>query len=121
VKTHLPSLRALQTSDDEQLREELDLLAVREQVAVVRTFADELERLTSRESTRPLRTVRGGAARLGCRILEAAATAFLDGRPTTPADTRPFSQDREASLRAAGTPERVGAAGRRMPSREVFR
>jgi hypothetical protein len=120
---HLPSLRALQTSDDERLREELYLLAVREQVAVVRAFADELERLTSRGRTRALyEQLVEELARLGCRILETAATASRMAEPATPVDARPLRQDREASPHGPPTPKRE--SGLRIvatPSPEVLR
>jgi hypothetical protein len=123
VRTHLPSLRALQTSDDEQLCEELGLLAVREQVALVRDFADELERLTSPERMRGLRQqFVEELARLGCRVLETAAAASRTTEPTTRTDVRLMSQDREAGLRSPRTPERT--SGPRVvatASREVFR
>jgi hypothetical protein len=75
VRQHLPSLRALRASDERLLAEELRVLATKQQIAVVRTPADELERCL----------VRGGAplavqgqlveelARLGCRSETAAA------------------------------------------------
>src|SRR5580658_10455672 len=70
MKTHLPSLRALQTPEDEPLREELSLLAIREQVAVVRAFADEVERLTfGGRMCGPYEQLVEELARLGCRIL----------------------------------------------------
>jgi hypothetical protein len=119
VKTHLPTLRALQTSGDERLREELCLLAVREQVAVVRAFADELERLTSQGSVRGLcEQLVEELARLGCRILEAAATASRVEH-ATPTGTRPMRQDSEATHtpRARESGLRVVATR----SREVFR
>jgi len=75
VQQQLPSFRALQASDERLLAEELRVLATKQQIAVVRTLGDELER----------RLARGGAAlavqgqlveelaRLGCRSLETAA------------------------------------------------
>jgi hypothetical protein len=123
VKTHLPSLRALQTSDDEQLHEEFSLLAVREQVAIVRALADELERLTAQGRMRGrCEQFVEELARLGCRILETAATASRMAEPATPTDARPLRQDRESSLRSPRTLERV--SGLRLvetPSPEVFR
>lgn len=75
VLQHLPSLRALRASDERLLEDELRLVATKQQIAVVRTLADELERCL----------VHGGAAadlqeqlvqelaRLGCRSVETAA------------------------------------------------
>jgi 2-keto-3-deoxy-6-phosphogluconate aldolase len=75
VLQHLPSLRALRASDERLLEDELRLVATKQQIAVVRTLADELERCL----------VHGGAAtalqeqlvqelaRLGCRSIETAA------------------------------------------------
>jgi hypothetical protein len=40
----LPSLHLLQTGDDRQLLDELGLVATRQELAIVRTLADELER-----------------------------------------------------------------------------
>lgn len=123
MKTHLPSLRALQTSDDERLREDLTLLAVREQVAIVRAFTDELERLTSRKRMRGLcEQFVEELARLGCRILETAAEVSRTTGPPTPTGGRPTRQDREASSRSPRTPKRE--SGLRVvatPSGEMFR
>ncbi len=75
MRVILPSLCALHTRDGERLRDALDLLVVRQQVAVVRAFADELERMAARGSSETLRPqLVEELARLGCRILEAAAT-----------------------------------------------
>jgi hypothetical protein len=116
---HLPSLRALQASDDERLREELCLLAVREQVAVVRTFADELERLTSRGRIRGLyEQLVEELARLGCRILETAATASRTAEPPAPAETRLPREGLQASPHGQRKPKRKsGLHIVAMPSR----
>jgi hypothetical protein len=123
VKTHVPSLRA-QTYDDERLREDLALFAVRQQVAIVRAFADELKRLTSREGTRGLcEQFVEELARLGCRILETAATASRTMEPPTPMVTRrPISQYHEGSPHSPGTPKReFGLRVVATPSEEMFR
>jgi hypothetical protein len=123
VKTHLPSLRALQTSDDEQLHEEFSLLAVREQVAIVRALADELERLTAQGRMRGrCEQFVEELARLGCRILETAATASQTTEPTTSMGFRSTGQNREASPHGPRAPKRE--SGLRLvetPSPEVFR
>ena len=75
VQQHLPSLRALRAGDERLLAEELRLVATRQQIAVVRTLADELERSLERGS--PARALQEQLvqelARLGCRSLETAA------------------------------------------------
>jgi len=120
MKTHLPSLRALQTPDDEPLREELSLLVVREQVAVVRAFTDEVERLTfGGRMCGTYEQLVEELARLGCRILETAATASRTVEPPTPSDTR---QDRGANEHSPRTTDREsGMWVVATPSREVSR
>jgi hypothetical protein len=46
---HLPSVRALESSDDALLSAELERLAIRRRAAVVRALADEIERAGSQE------------------------------------------------------------------------
>ncbi len=88
---HLPSLRALTSSNDDLLSNELKLVSTRRQIAVVRTIADELERCL--RDGRDVHTLREQfieeLAKLGCRSLEmaadiagsiqAACAAFLPG------------------------------------------
>jgi|HubBroStandDraft_5_1064220.scaffolds.fasta_scaffold150277_2 hypothetical protein len=123
MKTHLPSLRALQSSDDQPLREELSLLAVREQVAVVRAFADEVERLTfGGRMCGPYEQLVEELARLGCRILETAATASRTVEPPTPRDTGLTRLDRGARQHSPRTTDREsGMWVVATPSREVSR
>jgi hypothetical protein len=70
-----PSLIARYASDEGRLYEEVRVLAVREQAAIVRALADELEALAPWGTTGTLRQqLVEELARLGCRILETAAT-----------------------------------------------
>ena len=72
---HLPSLQALRASDERRIDEELRVVATRQQLAIVRTFADEVERCLVRGGA--LQTLRDQVmhelAQLGCRSLELAA------------------------------------------------
>ena len=70
----IPSLAALESKDDRRLVAELRLVGLRSQVAIVRTLADEVERL-SREAEAHEQTEQllEEMARLGSRLLEAAA------------------------------------------------
>ena len=72
---HMPSLSALQSNDDDRLGAELQLARLRSQVAVVRTIADEVEHLTRPRDADGVRAqLVEEMARLGCRLLEAAAS-----------------------------------------------
>ncbi len=74
VQQHLPSMRAL-PSDERALAEEPRVLATKQQIAVVRTLADALERCLGRGDASV--AIQGQLveelARLGCRSLETAA------------------------------------------------
>lgn len=83
MKNYLPSLRAL-VADDDLLREELRCLAVRQQAAVVRGLVDQVECLGPSRANCALRAqLVEELARLGCRILEAAA-ALSETTPPEP-------------------------------------
>jgi hypothetical protein len=70
----LPSIAALQSNSDEQLAGELRVAELREQLAVVRTLADQIEQLSRPIDTESLyEQLVEEMARLGCRVLEAAA------------------------------------------------
>jgi hypothetical protein len=70
----LPSLATLESSDDGQLADELWLARLRAQVAVVRTLTDRIEQLAlSGDADGLTRQLIEEMARLGCRLLEAAA------------------------------------------------
>jgi hypothetical protein len=74
MKTHLPSVQALGASDDRLLRDELRCLAVREQAALVRSLAEQVEHLGPWGAQPSLRAqLVEELARLGCRALEVAA------------------------------------------------
>jgi hypothetical protein len=75
VQQHFPSLRALQVNDERPIAEELRLVATKQQLAVVRTLADELERCLMRGDAAPAlhEQFAQELARLGCRSLETAA------------------------------------------------
>jgi hypothetical protein len=75
-----PSLRALESDDNDQLAQELRLARLRAQVAVVRALADHVEYLARPGDTDGLsKQVIEEMARLGCRLLEAAGA--LVGSP----------------------------------------
>lgn len=85
---HLPSLRALCAGDEELLASELRLIADRQQIAIVRTLVDELERclLRGEDPASAREQVVHELARLGCRSLETAAVMITqsagDGEPS---------------------------------------
>jgi len=72
--TRLPSIQALDSNDERQLSEELQMIAIRNKIALVRALADRIESL----ALAPFAPVRQAdlvenTARLGCHILELAA------------------------------------------------
>ena len=70
----LPSLVTLESSDDGQLNAELRLARLRAQAALVRTLTDNIEHLVRPGEADALRwQIIEEMARLGCRLLEAAA------------------------------------------------
>ncbi len=75
---NLPSIEALRSPDERLLSDELCSIALRRQIALVRSIADALEHCML-ERQRPGRGIAMRAqlaeevARLGCRALEAAA------------------------------------------------
>ena len=72
---HMPSLAALESDDDDRLGAELELARLRSQLAVVRTVCDEVEHLTRpRDADGPRTQLVEEMARLGCRLLDAAAS-----------------------------------------------
>jgi|HubBroStandDraft_1064217.scaffolds.fasta_scaffold00666_12 hypothetical protein len=78
MPAHIPSLSALESSDDGSLAAELRLARVRSQVAIVRALADHAETLSRAADAEWV----GGQiieemARLGCRLLE-ASQAFVE-------------------------------------------
>ena len=96
---HLPSIRALDTTDDGLLSQELRYLAVRRQVAVVRALVDRLDRLEpppgagigfSSELVEEL-------ARLGCTILETAASMSKATEPGPESGILPLGSNDDAS------------------------
>ncbi len=71
---HIPSLATLESNDDGLLAAELQLACVREYVAVVRALADQVDDLARPGDADGLsEQLIEEAARLGCRLLEAAA------------------------------------------------
>jgi hypothetical protein len=75
MSRHLPSVHALCAPEDGLLHQELRCLAVREQAALVRALAAELECLAPWGATLSRRQqLVEELARLGCRLLEAAAS-----------------------------------------------
>jgi hypothetical protein len=72
---HLPSLAALESNDDGPLAAELRLARLRSQAAVVRALADHVEHLSRAADADVLGAqLVEEVARLGCRLLEAAAS-----------------------------------------------
>jgi hypothetical protein len=83
----IPSLTALESGNDDWLAAELELARLREQVAVVRTIADHADYLAQPGNVDGFsEQLIEEAARLGCRLLEAAAamTTALRGAPESP-------------------------------------
>jgi hypothetical protein len=77
---HIPSLSSLEADDDRPLVAELRLARVRSQVALLRTLVDRAEYLALPGKTHGLdEQLVEEMARLGCRLLEAAA--LLAERP----------------------------------------
>lgn len=92
MKAYLPSVRALDAPDDALLREELRCLAARQQAAVVRALADQLDRVSPGQAAVNLREqLAEELARLGCRILEAAATLVEKIEPAPASGILPVS------------------------------
>ena len=77
---HLPSLQALSVRDDRLLAEELHVIAARQQLAIVRTLADEFERCLVRcvDAQGAREQLVQELTRLGCRSLETAAAMVHD-------------------------------------------
>jgi hypothetical protein len=78
----IPSLATLESIDDDLLTAELRLVRLREQVAVVRTIADHVEHFAEPQNADGFsEQVLEEMARLGCRLLEAAAAMTRTPRP----------------------------------------
>ena len=75
MPSHIPSLAALESNDDGRLAAELRLVGLRSQAAVVRALADDVERLSREVEAGDLALqLAEETARLGARLLDAAAT-----------------------------------------------
>jgi hypothetical protein len=71
----LPTLAALESDDDVRLAAELRLGGLRSQLAVIRTLADDIEHLARPQDSDGLgEQIVEEMARLGCRLLQAAAS-----------------------------------------------
>ena len=93
IKAYLPSVRALKAPDDELLSEELRCLAARQQAAVVRALVDQLDRISPASAAGTLREqLAEELARLGYRILEAAASLSTRVEPAPVSGVLPVSQ-----------------------------
>lgn len=81
MKVHLPSIEALTAGDDRLLHQELGSLGVRRQTAVVRALLDQVEcsPWSARDGLRAQLVEE--LARLGCIILEAAASLSSTTEP----------------------------------------
>jgi hypothetical protein len=73
--THIPSLAALESPDDRWLDAELRLADLRAQLVAICALTDHIDRLARPENAHRLgeQTIRE-MGRLGCRLLEAAAS-----------------------------------------------
>ena len=81
MPTQTPAVAALESSQDGRLAAESRLVNLRSQVAVVRTLADQVEQLSRAADVDGLGAqMVEEVARLGCRLLEAAA-ALADASP----------------------------------------
>jgi hypothetical protein len=69
------SLSTLESDDEDRLAAELGLARLRSQLAVIRTLADHIEHLARPQDTDGLgHQIVEEMARLGCRLIEAAAS-----------------------------------------------
>lgn len=92
IKAYLPSVRALKAPDDELLREELRCLAARQQASVVRALVDQLDRVSPGNAAEHVRErLAEELARLGYRILEAAASLSTQVEPAPRSGVLPSS------------------------------
>lgn len=74
MSTHLPSITALESNDDDRIAAELRLARLRSQVAVVRTVADHVEHFSRAADADGLgKQLVEEMTRLGLRVLEAAS------------------------------------------------
>jgi hypothetical protein len=83
----LPTVGTLESNDDSQLMVELRLARARAQLAVVRTLADRIEVIANPRLVGLDDQLIEEIARLGCRLLEAAAELT---RSPAPEDTGVF-------------------------------
>jgi acetolactate synthase regulatory subunit len=82
VSFALPSLASLEENDDRRLSAELTIARLRAQVAVVRTLTDHVEHLADVAAVEGVQAqVVEEIARLGCRLLEVAASLAASDRP----------------------------------------
>ncbi len=89
MNKHLPSVAALLADDDCVLHRELGGLAVRRQTAVVRMLLDQLESLSLVGEPGSLRAqLVEELGRLGCMVLEAAASVSETTAPEPASGTR---------------------------------
>lgn len=94
MPVHLPSIEALLSGDDRLLHQELGGLAVRRQTAVVRALLDQLECLSPLSAIEGLRAqLVEELARLGCTMLEAAASLSSTTEPVPASGIRALCRD----------------------------
>jgi hypothetical protein len=80
---HIPSLAAPEPTDDRPLAADPRLVRVRSQVAVIRTLADRADHLVrSGEAGEVSEQLVEEMARLGCQLLEAAASLTEKSPPS---------------------------------------
>jgi hypothetical protein len=73
MPAHIPSVAALESNEDGPLADELRLVHLRSQAAVIRTLADQVEHLSRAAEADGLGVqIVEEMARLGCRLLETA-------------------------------------------------
>jgi hypothetical protein len=91
MPVHIPSLAAHESNDDGLLAAAFRLARIRSQAAVVRALADQVEHLSRAADAEGVNSqIIEEMARLGCRLLEAAA-AFVNA-PDTIEDSRVFTR-----------------------------
>jgi hypothetical protein len=79
---HIPSLAALESSDDSQLAADLQIVRVRSQVGVIRTLVNRADELTQpRDAGELSEQIIEEMTRLGCRLLEVAASLTESPHP----------------------------------------
>ena len=102
---HISSLAVLESNDNRQPSLELQLARLRAQVAVVRTLADHIEHFARPDNTDGVsEQLIEEMARLGCRLLEAAASMTRALAPKESGVFARYSPDAERSSLVSAVP-----------------